>query len=93
MKHSDEIFSRTIWPWSLHPESSLLSLWEYIVVITVLAVAVMYPYRIVFGHFPNEATVPGIIITVVYFLDVIVQALTSIEIGNGIGITYISIIE
>lgn len=87
MKHSDEIFSRTIWPWSLHPQSSLLAIWEYIVVITVLAVAILYPYRIVFGHFPTNATVLGMIITVVYILDVVIQSLTSIEIGNGIGTT------
>lgn len=83
MKHSDDIFSRTVWPWSLHPESSLLSIWEYIVVGTVLTVAVLYPYRLVYGSFPAHATIIGIIISVVYILDAIVQTLTSIETGNG----------
>lgn len=83
MKRSDEIFSRTVWPWSLHPQSTLLSIWEYIVVATVMYVAVLYPYRLVFGSFPQHVTVAGIIINCVYILDVIIQTLTSIEAGNG----------
>lgn len=83
MKHSDEIFSRTVWPWSMHPQSPLLSIWEYTVVATVMYVAIVYPYRLVFASFPQHVTVAGIIINCVYILDVIIQTLTSIETGNG----------
>lgn len=83
MKHSDDIFSRTIWPWSLHPESPLLSLWEYIVVATVSVVCVLYPFRIVFNIYPRHITVTDVLISFVYGLDVVIQTLTSIEIGNG----------
>lgn len=83
MKHSDDIFSRTIWPWSLHAQSSLLSIWECIVVGTVLYVAILYPYNLLFDAFPSAATIPGMIVNIVYILDVVVRTLTSVETGNG----------
>lgn len=84
-KYSDDIFARTIWPWSLHAQSPLLELWEYIVMVTVMVVAILYPYRLIFGSFPSSGiTIPGILINCVYILDVIIQTLTCIETGNGI---------
>lgn len=83
MKHSDDVFSRTVWPWSLRPQSTLLSIWEYIVVVAVMFVTITYPYMLVFGTFPAGVSVPGILVVCVYILDVIIQTLTSIETGNG----------
>lgn len=84
MENSDDIFARTTWPWTLRPTSSFLTIWEYIVVATVLLVALLYPYKFAFGSLDDELTITAVAIDTIYILDIILQTCTALEVDNGL---------
>lgn len=83
MKNSDDIFARTTWPWTLRPTSSFLTIWEYVIVATVLFVALLYPYKFAFGSVELELTITAVAIDTIYILDIIFQTCTAVEVDNG----------
>lgn len=84
MKNSDDIFARTTWPWTLRPTSSFLTIWEYIIVATVLFVALLYPYKLAFAQMELELTTTTVAIDTLYVLDLVLQTCTAVEIDNGL---------
>lgn len=84
IESSDDIFARTTWPWTLRPTSSFLTIWEYTVVVTVLFVAAIYPYKYAFEQADEGLTITAVAIDTIYILDLILQTCTAVEIDNGL---------
>lgn len=80
---SDDIFARTTFPWTFRPTSSFLTIWEYIVVITVLFVALYYSYKLAFETMHNQLTIIDVAVDTIYILDIIFQTATAVEVDNG----------
>lgn len=87
MKHSDEICLHTTWPWIMQPQSVLLTIWEYIVVVVMAIVAIIFPYNLAFSKTNLTESVSmamiDILIDVVFAIDVIMQMFTAMVDGNG----------
>lgn len=53
-------------------------------VVTVLFVAVIYPYKYAFDHVDDRLTITAVAIDTIYILDLILQTCTAVEIDNGL---------
>lgn len=84
LRHTDEICLNTTWPWVLQPESSFLNLWESIVFLTVLYVALVYPYEICYERYiSNIIGLTTVVVNMVYVLDILIQLCSAIEDDQG----------
>ncbi|KAK9738491.1 Cyclic nucleotide-binding domain [Popillia japonica] len=79
-KSYDDIFLVTRWPWVLRANSQLLKVWNVIVLVVVIYVAILYPYLAAFTHIDilNKAVTTDTVF-VIYLIDVVIQMFTSIE--------------
>lgn len=84
LRTSDEICLNTNWPWILQPQSVLLDLWEYTVVVCVMVVAIFYPYQYCFLYKVTPVMASLMVaIDAIYIMDVVIQVFTAVEDGNG----------
>lgn len=74
----------TRWPWVLRANSQLLKVWNVIVLVVVIYVAILYPYLAAFTHIDilNKAVTTDTVF-VIYLIDVVIQMFTSIESKTG----------
>ncbi|XP_017772716.1 PREDICTED: uncharacterized protein LOC108559859 [Nicrophorus vespilloides] len=80
-KHKDMIFVTTNWPWILYPNSQLLQIWNGLIFIISVAVAIVYPYVLFYlktsPPFYDVFLRP--VANILFIADVIVQIFTAVE--------------
>lgn len=80
-----DICIKTEWPWILTPNTLFLTIWQYLMVLVALVVAILYPYFACFKrHMAEEMLTARGIVDILYSLDIYIQLSTAIDLSHDV---------